>query len=104
MTLAKGKGKVDLPRMAEGGLDAAFFAVFVGQGERTPEGYARAKEQALALLDAIHKMAEDYPHLVEIAFNPDDAYRIEKEGKRAAFIGMENGYPLGKDLSLRGIL
>lgn len=93
-------GKVDLPRMAEGGLDAAFFAVFVGQGERTPEGYARAKEQALALLDAIHKMAEDYPHLVEIAFNPDDAYRIEKEGKRAAFIGMENGYPLGKDLSL----
>jgi membrane dipeptidase len=93
-------GKVDLPRMAEGGLDAAFFAVFVGQGERTPEGYARAKEQAMTLLDAIHKMAEDYSHLVEIAFSPDDAYRIEKEGKRAAFIGMENGYPLGKDLSL----
>lgn len=93
-------GKVDLPRMAEGGLDAAFFAVFVGQGERTPEGYARAKEQAMALLDAIHKMAEDYPQLVEIATSPDDAYRIEKEGKRAAFIGMENGYPIGKDLSL----
>jgi membrane dipeptidase len=93
-------GKVDLPRMAEGGLDAAFFAVFVGQGERTPEGYARAKEQAMTLLDAIHKMAEDYPQLVEIATSPDDAYRIEKEGKRAAFIGMENGYPLGKDLSL----
>jgi membrane dipeptidase len=96
----RASGKVDLPRMAEGGLDAAFFAVFVGQSERTPEGYARAKEQAMALLDAIHKMAEDYPHLVEIAFSPDDAYRIEKEGKRAAFIGMENGYPLGKDLSL----
>jgi membrane dipeptidase len=93
-------GKVDLPRMAEGGLDAAFFAVFVGQGERTPEGYAGAKEQAIALLDAIHKMAVDYPQLVEIAVSPDDAYRIEKEGKRAAFIGMENGYPIGKDLSL----
>lgn len=93
-------GKVDLPRMAEGGLDVAFFAVFVGQGERTPEGYARAKEQAMTLLDAIHKMAEDYPQLVEIATSPDDAYRIEKEGKRAAFIGMENGYPIGKDLSL----
>jgi len=25
---------------------------------------------------------------------------LEKEGKRAAFIGMENGYPIGKDLSL----
>ena len=93
-------GKVDLPRMAEGGLDAAFFAVFVGQGERTPDGYAKAKERAMTLLDVIHKMAEDYPHLVEIAASPDDAYRIEKEGKRAAFIGMENGYPIGKDLSL----
>lgn len=93
-------GKVDLPRMAEGGLDAAFFAVFVGQGERTAEGYARAEERAMTLLDAIHKMAEDYPQLVEIATSPDDAYRIEKEGKRAAFIGMENGYPIGKDLSL----
>jgi membrane dipeptidase len=92
--------KVDLPRMAEGGLDAAFFAVFVGQGPRTPEGYAKAKEQAMLLLDAIHKMCQDNPQLVELATAPDDAYRLEKEGKRAAFIGMENGYPLGKDLSL----
>ena len=93
-------GKVDLPRMAEGGLDAEFFAVFIGQGERTPEGYARAKERAVAMLDAIHKMCQDYPELVELAVSPEDAYRLEKEGKRAAFIGMENGYPVGLDLSL----
>lgn len=93
-------GKIDLPRMAEGGLDAEFFAVYVGQGERTPEGYARARERANLLLGAIHKMAKDYPQLVELATSPEDAYRLEKEGKRAAFIGMENGYPLGKDLSL----
>ena len=93
-------GKIDLPRMAEGGLDAEFFAVYVGQGERTPEGYARARGRADELLDAIHKMAEDYPQLVELATSPEDAYRLEKEGKRAAFIGMENGYPIGKDLSL----
>lgn len=93
-------GKIDLPRMVEGGLDAEFFAVFIGQGKRTPEGYARAKERAMVMLDAIHKMCEDYPHLVELAASPEDAYRLEKEGKRAAFIGMENGYPIGKDLSL----
>jgi membrane dipeptidase len=96
----RGSGKIDLPRMAEGGLDAEFFAVFIGQGERTPEGYAKAKSRALQMLDAIHKMCEDYPHLVELATSPEDAYRIEKDGKRAAFIGMENGYPIGKDLSL----
>lgn len=93
-------GQVDLPRMKEGGLDAEFFVVFVGQGARTPEGYVRAQERASLLLEAIHKMVNDYPDLVELATSPEDAYRLEKEGRRAAFIGMENGYPIGKDLSL----
>jgi membrane dipeptidase len=94
------RGRVDLPRMVEGGLDAEFFAVFVGQGERTPEGYAKAKEQGLMVLNAIHKMCEKYPQLVGLATSPEDAYRLKKEGKRIAFIGMENGYPIDKDLSL----
>ena len=92
--------KIDLPRMAEGGLDAEFFAAFVGQGERNPEGYETAKARAFRVIDAIHKMCADYPDLVALATTPEDAYRIEKEGKRAAFIGMENGYPIGQDLSL----
>jgi len=91
-------GRVDLPRMAEGGLDAEFFAVFVGQGERTEPGFTRAKERALKTLDAIHAMCERYPDLVGLALTPDDAYRLEKQGLRAAFIGMENGYPVGKSL------
>jgi membrane dipeptidase len=95
----RASGKVDLPRMAEGGLDAEFFAVFVGQGERTEQGYARAKEWALKTLDAIRAMCDKYPNLVGLALTPDDAYRLEKEGRRAAFIGMENGYPVGKTLS-----
>ncbi len=96
----RGSGKIDLPRMAEGGLDAEFFAAYVSQGERTAEGYARAKDRAMQMLEAIHKMCRDYPHLVELATSPEDAYRLEKEGKRAAFIGMENGYPIGTDVSL----
>jgi membrane dipeptidase len=86
--------------MKEGGLDAEFFAAFVGQGEKTPEAYVRAKERADHLIDVIHKMCEDHPDLVELAATPEDAYRLEKQGKRAAYIGMENGYPIGKDLSL----
>ncbi|OGD22594.1 MAG: membrane dipeptidase [Candidatus Aminicenantes bacterium RBG_13_59_9] len=95
----QGSGKVDLPRMAEGGLDAEFFAVFVGQGERTEQGYAKAKDWALQTLAAIQAMCDRYPSLVGLALTPDDAYRLEKEGRRAAFIGMENGYPVGKTLS-----
>lgn len=96
-------GQLDLPRMKEGELDAAFFAVYYGQEERTAEGYARAKEQALLCLEALHKMGEDYSDLVGLAVSPEDAYRLEKEGKRAVFIGMENGYQIGKDLSLLGL-
>ena len=96
----RGSGKIDLPRMVEGGLDAEFFAAFVGQGPRTPEGYAKAKERALQTIAAVHKMAEDYPTLVGLAFTPDDAYRLKRAGKRIAFIGLENGYPLGLDASL----
>jgi len=93
-------GKVDFPRMKEGGLDAIFFAVFIGQGERTPEGNERAKDRALRIFEAIHQSLEKHSDLAELAITPDDAYRIEKSGKRAIFIGIENGYPVGNDLSL----
>ncbi len=93
-------GKVDFPRMKDGGLDAIFFAVFVGQGVRTPEGNERAKEKALRVFDAIHENLEKHADLAELAVTSDDAYRIEKTGKRAIFIGIENGYPVGNDLSL----
>jgi len=96
----RASGKIDLPRMKEGGLDAEFFAAFVGQGPRTPEGYARAKETAVRDIDAVSKMTADYRETIGLALAPADAYRLKGEEKLIAFIGMENGYPLGQDLSL----
>lgn len=92
-------GRVDLPRMKQGGLDAEFFAVFLGQRERTPEGYEKAREMTEEIFAAINKMCEDYSDQIELATTPDDAYRLEKQGKLSCFIGIENGYPLGKDIS-----
>jgi membrane dipeptidase len=74
--------------------------VYVGQGPRTPEGYAQAKAEATKLFDLIHAIPRQYPEKAELATTPDDAYRIAKAGKRALFIGIENGWPVGKDLSL----
>ncbi|HEX2694830.1 MAG TPA: dipeptidase [Acidobacteriota bacterium] len=98
----RSSGKIDLPRMAEGGLDAALFAAFVAQGPRTPEGNAKARKEVLATIDAIYGMAQEYPGVVGIAVTPDDAYRLKKAGKRAAYIGIENGYAIGNDLGLLG--
>ena len=50
--------QVNLPKMEEGGLDAAFFIVYKGQGPRTPEGYRAARDSALMKFDAIHRMTE----------------------------------------------
>ncbi len=96
----RGAGKIDLPRMKEGGLDAEFFAAFVGQGPLTPEAYVKAKDRALEAVEAVRKMTEEYPSLIGLAVDPEGARRLKKEGKLTAFIGMENGYPIGRDLAL----
>ena len=92
-------GCVDFPRMIEGGLDAEFFAVFIGQGPRNDSSYNKVHQKALDIFDAIHKNVEKNSAMAEIAYTADDAYRIKKAGKLAAFTGVENGYPIGMDIS-----
>ena len=93
------EGCVDFPKMVEGGLHAEFFAVFTGQGPRNDSTFNIVHQKALEILNAIHRNVEKNSSMAEIATTPDDAYRIKKAGKIAAFIGVENGYPVGKDLS-----
>jgi membrane dipeptidase len=92
--------KVDLPRMKDGGLDAQFFAAFVAQGKRTDEGHANANKKAFEIINAIYKSVGALPELARIAKTPEDAYAIEKTGKRAIYIGLENGYAIAHDLSM----
>jgi membrane dipeptidase len=92
--------KVDFPRMKEGGLDAQFFAVFISQGPRNPEGDKNAKKKALEILEAIRESVKANPNQAAIALKPDDAYELKKQGKRAIFIGLENGYGLANDITM----
>ncbi|MEM1432584.1 MAG: membrane dipeptidase [Pseudomonadota bacterium] len=91
--------KVDYPRMKDGGLDSIFFAAFVAQDIRNDEGNRRAKELSLQMIDAVIASTETNADIAGLALTPEDAYALEKEGKRAIFIGIENGYPIGDDLS-----
>lgn len=92
-------GCVDFPKMVEGGLHAEFFAVFTGQGPRNDSAYNSVHQKALEVLSAIHENVQKNSTMAEIATTPDDAYRLKKTGKIAAFIGMENGYPIGNDIT-----
>ena len=93
--------QVDLTKMEEGGLVGAFLVVYVGQSPTLdPQSFATANAQALEKFDAIHRLTEQLaPSRAEIAYTADDARRIHKAGKRVIFIGVENGFPIGADLT-----
>ncbi len=93
--------QVNLQKMLAGGLDAGFFIVYVGQTERTPDNYIQAQADAMIKFNAIHRMAEEmYPDVIELAYTADDVERIQASGKLVAAIGIENGYVIGRDISL----
>jgi len=94
------KAQVDIPKMKHGGLDAAFWVVYMGQGPRTAAGNAAVRQQAQAQFDAIGAAIRKHPTELALATTPAEARRIGKAGQRAIFIGIENGYAMGQDLGL----
>lgn len=92
--------QVNLPKMEKGGLDAAFFIVYVGQGPQTAEGYDKAYAQAIAKFEAIHRLTEVIaPSRIGLALTAADVRKIAASGRKVALIGVENAYPIGTDLS-----
>ncbi len=93
--------QVHLPTQVEGGLDATFLIVFVGQGELGVQGYSKALSDAMIKFSAIHKVTEKmYPDKWELATTANDVRRITAAGKKVALIGIENGYPMGEEIDL----
>ena len=92
--------QVDLPRMIEGGLDGGFFVIYTAQGELTPAAYAAARDAALVRAAAIHRVIGENRDRLGLALSADDAERLHREGRRIAFLSIENSWPVGEDLSL----
>ncbi len=94
-----GKSQLDLPKAARGGLKGAAIAVFVPQGPRTPEGFAKARADADKKYDLIKAIASQNPDKAEIAYSAEDVRRIAARGRFAIAISILNAYPLGTELS-----
>ena len=92
------KSKLDFPRMQEGGLDAAFFAVWTPQGIRNDSGHAAIKQKALDIIDLVEEKLAGFPDQAQLALTAADAGALASDHKYAIYLGMENGYPLGTDL------
>ena len=95
------RNQVDLPKMEAGGLDAAFLIVYVGQARVINDStMAEAYRQAMEKFAAVHRLTDSLaPTRVGFARTPDEARRIYASGRKVVFIGIENGFPIGNDLS-----
>jgi microsomal dipeptidase-like Zn-dependent dipeptidase/gamma-glutamyl-gamma-aminobutyrate hydrolase PuuD len=91
--------RVNLPKMEEGKLDGVFLAAYIGQGERDDASLQKAVTRVTEIIQNIHSEVAKHSDLCSIALTPEDFARIKKEGKKTVFIGIENGYGIGKDIA-----
>ena len=93
--------QVDIVKMEEGGLDAAFLIVYVGQDTLiTPATIAEAHARAIDKFDAIHRLTSEIaPTRTGLALTAADARRIYASGRKVIFIGVENAFPIGTDIT-----
>lgn len=92
--------QVDYPRMVEGGVDGGFFAIYTGQGPRTPEGDRAARDAGLVRAVQIREMVAGHPGVFRLVTTSAEARAAIAAGKRFVFMSMENGYPFEADLTL----
>ena len=98
-SLATRSMQVSFPLMKQGRLDVAFFAAYIGQGPRTQEGFQRAFESADFQLRGLKAYVQEHAEEAEIAYSPQEMWKIKKSGKSTMVLTIENGYCIGTDLS-----
>jgi len=87
---------VDLPRAKEGGLDAAFFSIYMPGTITGPE----AVKRSLILIDHVRTLAEQHPNEIVLATTAAEVRAAHKAGKFAALMGMEGGHMIDDSLAV----
>jgi len=91
--------QVDIPRMEQGELNGLFMVAYLGQGPRDSASHVAADEKVTEYFTLIHQSLADNSDKLALALEPKDLETIAEENKIAIYIGLENGYPLGTDIT-----
>ncbi|MBI4305466.1 MAG: membrane dipeptidase [Chloroflexi bacterium] len=94
------EGRVDIPRLREGGVGAGYFAVWNDEGTPDPE----ALKYTLRSLDIAHEIAARHSRNLEIALTARDVERIHAAGKTAMILTIEGGRVICEDLRVLHVL
>lgn len=83
---------VDFPKLKRGGVDAAFFALYVPAAlDDDPQ---KAYDYAMRLLEGVNETLSANSDIAALAVNRQGAYRHKMAGLFSVFIGLENASPI----------
>jgi membrane dipeptidase len=92
----------DLDRARVGGLDAAFFSIYVAAdfvGKTAAEGGGPAR-RAFDMIAAVKAQVAAHPERAVLAITAGDVRRAAQEGRFAVLMGIEGGYAIEDSLAL----
>ena len=87
---------VDFPRIKKGGVNGLFFAIYTSNSLDADQATRRALELLSYTYDAVEQNRDN----VAFAFNHEQDLKNQKDGLISIFLGMENGLPIQKNLSM----
>ena len=90
------EGHYDYIRMKEGGVDASFFAVYTSNALAPDEATRCALQLIAQINDSLWKNRDK----AALATSVREGRELKEQGLCAIYMGMENGSPIQKDLSL----
>jgi membrane dipeptidase len=90
----------DLPRLAEGGVGAQFWSVYVPASLTGGAAVTATLEQ----IDFVRRMASRYPDRLELALTAADVERIFAAGKLASLVGAEGGHSIACSMGVLRML
>ena len=96
MSLDNDHAHVDFPKLRRGGVDGAFFALYIPACmDKDPE---KGFEYARRMLDAVRSSVASNSDKAAFAVCRDQAMKNKADGLFSIFLGLENGAPIGESL------
>ena len=94
--LATTTREFDYPKARQGGLDVAFMSIYTSPEE---DAQGKARQVAHMQIDGIGALIARHPDKFALLTSPTDIEKLRTNGRVLLTYGMENGAPIGDDLS-----
>lgn len=89
-------GQVDFPKMKDGGVDGAFFALYVPSAFGPEKATSYAMELLAGVCDTLARNRDK----AVLVTNASEAYEAKSKGLLSVFLGLENGSAIQKSIPL----